>query len=96
MKIVNVSWTVLLVLAAASASAARPDDEAVDKAVLQHNAQAAEPDKVVCKRIRQTGTHFKRRICQKQRDWDHLREEAQRNMRNMNSAPDGTANSGSS
>ncbi len=94
MKIPQYSLATILVVAAAAATA-RPGEETVDKAVLQHNAQAAEPDKIVCKRIRQTGSHFRTKICHKQRDWDHLREEAQRDMRNINSEQDGTANSGS-
>ncbi len=90
MKILMFPLVIGLSFAAGAAFAAQYDDETIDKAVEQHNAQAAERDKIVCKRIRQTGTHFKTRVCQKQGDWDYLREEAQRDMRNINSQHDAT------
>ncbi len=94
MRTLKCCLVVILTLAASVTFAAEIDDEAVDKAVLKHNAQAAEPDKVVCKRVRQTGSHFKRRICQKQRQWDRLTEEAHRDMRNFNEQQDIVGTSG--
>ncbi len=81
MKSIALLFLSLLCVSAITVAAPRPDEETVQKALAQHNAQAAEPDKVVCKRVRQTGTHFKRRVCFKRAEWDRMREDAQQGLR---------------
>ncbi|MDA1075143.1 MAG: hypothetical protein O3A63_10350 [Proteobacteria bacterium] len=36
---------------------------------------------IVCKKVIQTGSHFKRRVCQKQKVWDEWNEASQEAMR---------------
>ena len=47
-------------------------------------AQASDPDKVVCKRIKETGTHFKRKVCHTQRVWDAQKKAAQEAAQRLN------------
>ena len=53
--------------------------------------KAAAEDKVVCKRVKTTGSHFKRRVCQKQSAWRAQREASQEEHRQMMSRPSTSA-----
>ena len=37
--------------------------------------------RVVCKRIKETGTHFRRKVCLTKQRWDKMQEEAQQDIR---------------
>ena len=36
---------------------------------------------VVCKHIKETGTHFRRKVCLTKQRWDKMQEDAQRDIR---------------
>jgi|TARA_B100000315_G_scaffold216864_1_gene217089 hypothetical protein len=70
----------VLVLATASPglmAAERVDDATAKRAVTEYNKNAEERKKVVCKRVRQTGSHFKTRLCRTREQWDDMRATAQ-------------------
>ena len=71
----------LLVILPAFTFAEKPSDEQVDQIVERSNAALAEPERVQCKRIRVTGSHMRRRVCQKRSQWDQLTKDSQRTMR---------------
>ncbi len=43
----------------------------------------ARPDPVICKRIRVTGSHFRRKICQRQSAWKQMQRDAQDTARDI-------------
>ncbi len=50
-------------------------------------AQKAEQDPTVCKRVKQLGTHFKRKVCRKKSEWAVVKDDSQAAMRTMTSGP---------
>jgi hypothetical protein len=46
----------------------------IDSHIIGRNAAAA--NKVRCKKIQMTGTHFPKRVCKKQSEWDAMRQRA--------------------
>ena len=44
---------------------------------------AKKADKKVCKKVKTTGSHFKKRVCMKQSRWDAMAREAQEGARGM-------------
>ena len=71
-----------LALANPQAPAAAPDGAP---------ANVGAEDKVVCKRVKTTGSHFKRRVCQKQSAWRAQREASQEEHRRMMARPSTSA-----
>ncbi len=67
----------VLGLAAAFSAAA---DESKNSSAEAADAAKVKEDKVVCKKIKVTGTHFRKRICQKRSVWKEIEEESQRAM----------------
>tara|TARA_Y100001933_G_scaffold46841_1_gene44681 strand:- start:3159 stop:3449 length:291 start_codon:yes stop_codon:yes gene_type:complete len=65
-------------LTAATATAAPGDggDQRGDEA-----RKRKDPNEVVCRRERVTGSHMRQKICHTRAEWDELREESQRMMR---------------
>ena len=47
------------------------------------------PNARICKRVKTTGTHFPKKMCLRQREWDELRADSQRQMDRVNSAGGG-------
>ncbi len=76
---------VLSALAHADPQAAATDTSAA--AAAQAAPEAAAGDKMVCKKVKTTGSHFKRRVCQKQSVWRAQREASQEEHRRMLSRP---------
>lgn len=76
----------LVALAAITWPAAADEDEA------EPRAERADPDKRVCRTVKVTGSHMRQRVCFKQREWDAMREEAQRERHNA--GPDYEGNPG--
>lgn len=73
------SVLVALALAVAPVSwAAESDDD--DRA--RTGSAKGDPDEVVCRRIKVTGSHMRQRVCHKQREWDQMREDSQSHMQN--------------
>ena len=83
-KLLGLSVLVLPALALAN-----PDSPASEPEDTMANLAAE--DKVVCKRIKTTGSHFKRRVCQKQSAWRAQREASQEEHRQMMSRPSTSA-----
>ncbi len=52
-------------------------------------ARKVEQDPTVCKRVKQLGTHFKRKVCMKKSEWAVAKEDSQAAMRTMTSGPPG-------
>lgn len=46
-------------------------------------ADVVKTDKVVCKKVKVTGSHFRKRVCQKQSAWKRMEREAQRAMKTL-------------
>ena len=42
------------------------------------------PHKIICKRVKQTGTHFKQRTCKTRQEWTEMSARSEDDMRNMN------------
>ena len=51
------------------------------------DAEAYDPDEVICKRIKQTGTRFKSKVCGTRRQWEQSEDDAQRTTERMKSRP---------
>ncbi|MEZ5560523.1 MAG: hypothetical protein R3E86_18520 [Pseudomonadales bacterium] len=79
----GIAAAVALVLGSGTlrASAAAPSDAEAETAVATYNATVEDPDKVICRKIQQTGSHFKKRVCYKRREWDEMTRAAQDIMR---------------
>ncbi len=50
-------------------------------AMAKDGAEKDDSRRVVCKRVRETGTHFRRRVCLTKERWDKMQDDAQRDMR---------------
>ena len=48
--------------------------------------QIAKPElnRVVCKKVKTTGSHFKRKVCMKRKEWRSLQEASRRKMDRIN------------
>ena len=76
----SAAFVLCAALALASAAAVHAT-EATDQ------AKPAEQDRVVCKRVKQLGTHFKRKVCMKKSEWAVVKDDSQAAMRTMTSGP---------
>ena len=47
------------------------------------------PNMRVCKRVKPTGSHIRRRVCLKQKQWDEMREAAQKSLEGTMQIPSG-------
>jgi len=83
----RLSWGTLclawLVLPAGGAAAA--EDEAESEPEKKRR-----PNERVCHTVKVTGSHLPERVCLKQREWDRLREEAQRLLQDQQPVSEGT------
>ena len=50
-------------------------------AMAKDDAGKDDSTRVVCKRIKETGTHFRRKVCLTKQRWDKMQEDAQKDMR---------------
>ncbi|MEM9620631.1 MAG: hypothetical protein AAF993_03220 [Pseudomonadota bacterium] len=72
--------------AAVSAGVQPPQDVATalirvsEQQDTDEKAKKAKKEKVVCKRVKVTGTHFRQRICRTQAVWEEIERESQRAM----------------
>ena len=72
---------------AVSASAEAPKSDSAEKQAPEKvvaQAKKPSPNKKVCRKVKVTGSHFKQRVCMKQKEWDKLREGSQDLARDMN------------
>lgn len=72
LRVTSVALVALLSVTPAAAQTAVSASEA---------ARAAEDDRVVCKSRRDTGTRFARKTCMTQRQWDEMREQQMRDLK---------------
>ena len=54
---------------------------------------APEQDRVICKRVKVTGTHFRQRVCQKRSVWEAQREDSQEHARRIMDRPSSSVGS---
>lgn len=52
----------------------------VQAPVASAETSKVKKDRVVCKRVKVTGTHFRKRICRKQSVWQQIERDSQRAM----------------
>ena len=84
-RIVSLGLVVSAILLIAAPVSAATDTGASDDA--KRASQQAQ-NKRVCKRVKVTGTHFARRICRSQREWDEMQRQNEEDMdRVMTSNP---------
>ena len=55
-----------------------PQTADTKKQAAKHN-----PNKKVCKKVKTTGSHFSKRVCLKQKEWDEMGKNARKTMRDM-------------
>lgn len=76
--------SLIVVVFSVGVAAAKPELKPEAK-----SGDAVKTDKVVCKKVKVTGSHFSKRICQKQSAWKRMEREAQRVMKRLEA---GTSN----
>lgn len=75
----------LAVLAVVALPAIVASEPGAEQSEADRHRDAEEP---VCRTIRVTGSHLRKRVCFKQKEWDQIRESSQRTMRERR--PDST------
>ncbi len=83
---------VALVAAMPALTRAAPDSAAAQaeptrSVAAEAGGELRAEDKTICKKVKTTGSHFKRRVCQKQSVWRAQREASQEEHRRMLSRP---------
>ncbi len=75
---------VFLSLVWVSVIAAPTPGELTDQVALtQYKRAQLSESAVVCKRIIQTGTHFRKKVCLKRARWDRIAKESQETVRRL-------------
>ena len=64
-------------------AAPTPGEETDQEALTQYKRAQLSKSAVVCKRITQLGTHFKKRVCLKRGGWDRVAKESQETVRRL-------------
>lgn len=64
-------------------SAEPPKQAEVTEQSVNQNPNKQNPNKKVCKKIKTTGSHFSKRVCMKQKEWDEIGKNARKTMRDM-------------
>jgi hypothetical protein len=83
-KLRLISVCLLLLFSTMTLAAGKTDQEKVEQATAPLvDDDTADANKVVCKRVRQTGSHFRSRVCMKKLSWQRLREQDQAALRDI-------------
>jgi hypothetical protein len=77
---------VMLVLAIVAGCASSPDTASAS------NAIEGDPDRIVCRRIKETGSRLASRKCKTAAEWEQERLDNQDAMRNAQKSPAGLSN----
>ncbi len=64
-------------------AAPTPGEETDQEALTQYKRAQLSESAVVCKRIIQTGTHFRKKVCLKRARWDRIAKESQETVRRL-------------
>jgi hypothetical protein len=78
------SLLVFCLLAPQVVTAADGAERRRDDATAAAMDKSADPERVRCKRMQVTGSHFPKRICRTRRQWDAMREAASNMMEKTN------------
>ena len=73
----TITLTIALTLAA---SAGYANDEK-QKTIKDRDVVKAKADEVVCKRVKTTGSHFKKKVCMKASKWVEMQRDSQETLR---------------
>ena len=64
-------------------AAPTPGELTDQEALTQYKRAQLSESAVVCKRIIQTGTHFRKKVCLKRARWDRIAKESQETVRRL-------------
>ena len=70
----------------AAAMIGTPSVAMADKDNAREKSANVDPNKRVCKRVANTGSRVKQRVCHSQREWDRIREASQETLRQQRDA----------
>lgn len=83
-------WIIIFLISLAAGCASSSGgltgkDKAFDEAVAQHNAAAAPENKVTCRRVRELGSNFARKVCKTNQEVERDLENAREGMEQIRS-----------
>lgn len=77
----------LFCLAIAAGCASGPDAESAPAGYASMEQIEGDPDRMVCKREKETGSRLSKKVCMTAREWEQQRLENQEAMRNATMSP---------